>query len=42
MTKNNVPAHGNQVPRSSIDARFQWNVQDIFSGLDAWKIPVPL
>lgn len=37
MTKNNVPAHGNQVPRSSIDARFQWNVQDIFSDLDAWK-----
>lgn len=37
MTKNNIPAHGNQIPRSSIDSKFQWNISDIYQSLPDWK-----
>lgn len=37
MTKNNEPEHGSLVSRSSIDSRFQWNINDIYPDQESWK-----
>ena len=37
MIKNNEPKHGSLVPRSSIDNRFQWNINDIYPDQGSWK-----
>lgn len=37
MTKNNEPEHGSLVSRSSIDSRFQWNINDIYPDQEFWK-----
>ena len=37
MTKNNEPEHGSLVSRSSIDSRFQWNINDIYHDQESWK-----
>ena len=40
MTKNNEPEHGSLVSRSSIDSRFQWNINDIYPDQESWKTQV--
>lgn len=37
MNKNNEPQHGSLVQRSSIDRRFQWNINDIYPDQEAWE-----
>lgn len=36
MSKSNIPAHGSQVSRSSINNEFQWKIDDIYPDAAAW------